>query len=41
MDRLEMYLGNISNKTIMEWVECKFCKGRDCFLYYYILHIIA
>lgn len=37
---LEMYLGNRSNKTVMEWVECKLHEDRDYFVYYYILRIV-
>lgn len=31
LGRLEMYLGNILNKTIMEWVGCKLLKGKGLF----------
>lgn len=31
LGRLEMYLGNIFNKTIMEWVGCKLLKGKGLF----------
>jgi len=31
LGRLEIYLGNIFNKTIMEWVGCKLLKAKGLF----------
>lgn len=31
LGRLEIYLGNIFNKTIMKWVGCKLLKAKGLF----------